>query len=155
MSSNVVQDSSSVGIDQDFETGNHDTAIYCSQTTQPELLLGRNIMHAEPQLDPRDVHARDRTFLSSLRTVFQLTILSAIMGRLLSTSAIVASAVFLTFAISILISSTIRHEVNRQTMNNGFVCVDGVSPLVFFVLGIAAVIGSLVYIHQRVITTNM
>lgn len=108
----------------------------------------------DAQIDPRDAHARDRTFLSALRTVFQITILSVVMGRLFSTSATVVSALFLTFAISMLFFSAMRQRLNRQSMEHGIVRVDGISPVFFFAIGLAAVVGSIVYTIQRLIAAK-
>ena len=108
----------------------------------------------EESIDPRDIHATDRTFGSAVRTVLAMLVLSVAIGRQFTTATTVVSAVFIAFALALLIFSGIRHHLNLGSIRRGILRVDGITPLFFFALGLVANIGALVYTVQRVAEAN-
>lgn len=105
----------------------------------------------EDTVNPRDIHATDRTYGSALRTIFQMLVLSVAIGRQYTVSTTVVSAFFIAYAIAMLIFSGIRHQLNLRSVKRGIVRVDGMSPLLFFALGIGATAGALVYTIRHLV----
>lgn len=105
----------------------------------------------EDSVDPRDIHAMDRTYGAALRTVFQMLVLSVAIGRQFTVTTTVVSAFFIAYASAMLILSGIRHPLNMRSVKRGIVRVDGITPLLFFALGVGATAGALVYTIRRLI----
>lgn len=105
-------------------------------------------------IDPRDIHATDRTYGSALRTIFQLLVLSVAIGRQFTVSTTVVSAFFIAYALALLLFSGVRHHLNLRSIKRGVVRVDGITPLFFFALGVGATAGALVYTIKRLTGTD-
>lgn len=137
--------------------GDHETPVAESgenyESITPETTLPRHSRRYEideDTIDPRDIHATDRTYGAAIRTIFQLLVLSVAIGRQFTTSTTVVSAFFLAYALALLLFSGIRHHLNLRSIKRGVVRVDGVTPLFFFVLGLGATVAALVYTAQRI-----
>lgn len=116
----------------------------------------QNVTSLENQdpVDPRDIHATDRTFGSAVRTILQLLVLSVAIGRQYTTATTVVSAIFISYALALLVFAGMRHHLNLMSIKRGIIRVDGITPLFFFVLGIAASISALIYTAHQVAISN-
>jgi len=117
------------------------------QPTEPPARTGSSTSAATH--DVRDAHAVRRTYESALRTVFQVTFLGVTIGRLFSTVTSVLAALFIVSMLILLAFAASRHSVNGKGVRRGVIRVDGISPIFFFVLGLASTAGAAVYSIQR------
>lgn len=94
--------------------------------------------------DARDAHAVDRTYAAALRTTFQALLLGISVGRLFTAGGTVTASLLLSLAAVIGVFSAARHHLNSMSVRKGVVRVDGVLPVVIFVVGLAATVSALV-----------